>query len=97
MRSTITTLIIGIIIVGIIGGGGYLLYTKFKVSADVSSTGNCGQADFNKDSQVNSLDLNMLISAIANNSENPSYDLNSDSKTTNADIDVLTKCWTNTK
>jgi len=97
MKSTVTTLIIGLIIVLVVGGGGYLLYNKFKASADVSGTGNCEQADLNKDGAVNSLDLNMLISAIAGNSQNPKFDLNKDGKVDNSDIDVLMKCWSPSK
>jgi len=98
MKSTITALIVGLLIVLIVGGGGYLLYKKFKASADVpSGTGNCELADFNKDGAVNSLDLNMLITAIANNSQNPKFDLNKDGKVDNADIDVLMKCWSPAK
>jgi len=98
MRSTVTTLIIGLIIVLLVGGGGYLLYKKFKASADVSgTTGNCEKADLNKDSVVNSLDLNMLVSAVASNSQNPKFDLNGDGKVDNGDIDVLMKCWSPSK
>jgi len=98
MKSTISTLIIGFVIVLIVGGGAYLLYNKFKASADVEgSVGNCEQADFNKDSVVNSLDLNMLISAVASSSQNPKFDLNSDSKVDNGDMDVLMKCWSPNK
>lgn len=97
MKSTIISLLIGLIIIAGLGFGGYYLYKKFKVSADESSGGNCQLADLNKDGQVNALDLSMITTAISNNSENPNYDLNKDGKVNNDDISVLMKCWTANK
>ena len=97
MRSTITSLLIGLVIIGVLGFGGYYLIKKFTASADVTSTANCQLTDLNKDGQVNTLDLSMITTAISNNSENPNYDLNTDGKVNNDDISVLMKCWTANK
>jgi len=91
MRSTLISLIIGLLVVAGVGFGGYYLIKKLSVSADVDSS--VESADFNADQIVDGLDLNMLLKAVSNESENPKYDLNNDSKVDSLDADELTKQW----
>ncbi|MDH4358861.1 MAG: dockerin type I domain-containing protein [Candidatus Berkelbacteria bacterium] len=91
MRSTLISLIIGVVVVALIGVGGYFLVKKLQASADVETSAK--SADLNADNKVDGLDLNLLLKAIENKSEAPRYDLNSDSKVDSNDIDVLEKQW----
>ena len=95
MRSTAMSLIVGLVVVGIVGFGIYFLVNKFRAGADVDLVSfSCENADFNKDGEVNVLDLNMITTAISSNTENPKYDLNKDGVIDDADIGLVTSCWT---
>ena len=91
MRSTAVNVITILIVLGALVGGGYLLLNKFKASADVAST--APSLDFNSDGKVDSLDLNMLISAVSDKSQNPKYDLNKDNTVNSLDIDYFNAHW----
>jgi len=92
MRSTFISLIIGLAIILIVGFGGYFLVKKFRVSADIKASSQ--SADLNRDGKVDSLDLNSLLTAISDESENPKFDLNSDGQLDQGDINELMKQWT---
>jgi len=94
MKSTLISLIIGLVIIIALGVGGYLIIKKFSASADVVGQVNCDDADLNKDGKVNALDLNSLLNAISSQSENPKYDINKDGKVDSQDTNALMKCWT---
>lgn len=87
MRSTIGSLIIGLVIVTVIGGGGYLLYKKFVASADTAST--APSADLNSDGKVDSLDLNLMIKQISSKVYDARFDLNQDGTIDSADLDII--------
>ncbi len=90
MKSTLTSLIIGLIIILIVGFGGYYVINKLRASADVdSSTTAATNADINKDSKVDALDLNALVNAIAAKSKDKKYDLNGDGAVDNLDLNIL--------
>ena len=91
MRSTLVSLLIGLIVIAVLGVGGYLVLKKFKVGADVATQEK--SADLNKDEQVDGLDLNMLLKAISEKRENPNFDLNSDGKVDSTDADLLARQW----
>lgn len=90
MKSTLVSLIIGAVIVIALGVGGYFIVKKLTVGADVNTA---KSADFNSDGKVDGLDLNLLLKAIENKSENPKYDLNSDGKVDSTDADIISKQW----
>ncbi|MFH1767389.1 MAG: dockerin type I domain-containing protein [Patescibacteria group bacterium] len=90
MRSTLTSLIIGLIIILAVGFGGYYIVNKLRASADVeNSSSAAAKADINKDGVVNALDLNALNNAISSKSTDKKYDLNSDGKVDTLDLNVL--------
>lgn len=89
MRSTFSSILIGIVIIAIIGLGGYFLVKKFTASADVAVVPVEVSADFNKDGKVDALDLNMLINAISTKSTDLKYDLNGDKKVDSLDLNIF--------
>lgn len=90
MKSTLTSLIIGLIIILIVGFGGYYVINKLRASADVeSSTSAATNADINKDGKVNALDLNVLVNAIAEGSKDKKYDFNGDGVVDTLDLNIL--------
>lgn len=92
MRSTALSIIIALAIILALGGGAYLLIKKFTASADVASGPK--SADLNSDGKVDVLDLNILIRAISERSENMKYDINSDSVVDTFDQKALMNQWT---
>lgn len=84
MKSTFSTLIIGILLIGLIGFGSYYLLKKFKISASVESPPSVSIGDVNGDGKVDVLDLNNVVSVMNSNSYNKTADLNNDGK-----VDVL--------
>lgn len=97
MRSSLVSMLIGILVIGGVVLGGFMLYKKFSVGADTLTESSCSKADINKDGKVNSLDLNSLIKAIgegASGSSATKYDINSDDKVDNSDVNTLKSCWT---
>lgn len=94
MRSSIVSMLIAILVIGGVILGGFLLYKKFSASADTVTQSSCVKSDINKDSKVNSLDLNLLIKAVAQKSTDlTKYDINSDKAIDDADIQSLKSCW----
>lgn len=91
MRSTFSSLIVGLVIILIIGFGGYYIITKLRANADVSgsATSTAAGADINKDGKVNALDLNAMTNAIAAKSTDKRYDLNSDGAINALDLNIL--------
>jgi len=89
MKSTVISIILGIIIVAAVGLGVWLIIRKFTANADVSGTEK--SCDLNKDEKVDALDINAMISAISDKSENPNYDLNKDGKVDNLDLNICLK------
>jgi len=90
MRSTLTSLIIGLLIILAVGFGGYYVVNKLRASADVETESSTAiSADINKDGKVDALDLNALITAISSKNTDKRYDLNSDSKVDNLDLNIL--------
>jgi hypothetical protein len=95
MRSTLTSLIIGLLIILAVGVGGYYVVNKLRASADVESTSTAStSADINKDGKVDALDLNAMVNAIANKSTDKRFDLNSDSKVDSLDLNILINNYT---
>ena len=92
MRSTALSIIIALVIILGLGGGAYLLIKKFTASADVESGPK--SADLNSDQKVDALDLNILIRAISEKSENMKYDINNDGAIDNLDQKALMSQWT---
>lgn len=91
MRSTFSSLIVGLVIILIIGFGGYYIITKLRANADVTDGGTTttASADINKDGKVNALDLNAITNAIAAKSTDKRYDLNSDGAVNALDLNIL--------
>lgn len=89
MKNKILSIFIWIIAIGLFGFAGYYAYSKISVSADSQSA----DYDLNNDGIINALDLNSLIKAVDDKSENPKFDLNGDSKIDSTDIDALIKNW----
>jgi hypothetical protein len=90
MRSTFSSLIVGLVIILIIGFGGYYIITKLRANADVTGgTAATTSADINKDGTVNALDLNAITNAIAAKSTDKRYDLNSDGAVNVLDLNIL--------
>lgn len=94
MRSSLISMLIALVVIGGIVIGGFFIYKKFSVSADTAGDSSCAKADINKDGKVNSLDLNILIKAVAQGStDTVKFDINSDKQITNADIEAQKSCW----
>lgn len=94
MRSSLTSMLIAIVVIGGIIVAGFLIYKKFSVSADTAVESSCAKADINKDGKVNSLDLNMLVKAVGQGStDTAKYDINADRQVNNSDIDSQKSCW----
>lgn len=91
MRSTLVTIIIAVLIIGALAVGGYFVVKKFRVSADVENQ--TKSADLNNDGKIDGLDLNILLNAISDKSENPKFDLDGDGKVDSSDADQLSKQW----
>jgi hypothetical protein len=89
MRSTIISVLIGLVIIGAVGFGGYYIVNKLKASADIESGATAVNTDLNKDGKTDALDLNMLVNAISNKSKDAKFDLNKDGKLDALDINVL--------
>lgn len=96
MRSTLTSLIIGLIIILAVGFGGYYVIHRLRASADVESTTTTASsnADINKDGKVDALDLNALVNAISKKSTDKKYDLNGDGKVDSLDLNILINNYT---
>lgn len=94
MRSSLISMLIAIFIVGGIIFGGFLIYKRFSVSADVMDNSTCSKSDVNADGKVNSLDLNSLIKAVSGGStDTQKYDINSDGTVNSSDTESLNSCW----
>jgi len=91
MKSTVVTIIVILVLLVGLGAGGWFLFNKFRASADVENAP--VNMDFNNDGKIDSLDLNMLLTAVSNKSANPKYDLNKDNKVDSLDIDLFNKSW----
>lgn len=90
MRSTLTSLIIGLLIIMAVGFGGYYVINKLRANADVNTASTVAtSADINKDGKVDALDLNALVNAISKGSTDARYDLNGDKKTDSLDLNIL--------
>jgi len=89
MKSSLKTLLIGLIVVVILAGAGYFIVKRFIVSADVPDEK--ADSDLNKDGKVDLLDLNLLIKAVGDKSENPKFDLDRNGQVNSLDINVLMK------
>jgi hypothetical protein len=95
MRSTLTSLIIGLLIILAVGVGGYYVVNKLRASADVEdSTTASKNADINKDGKVDALDLNAMVNAISSKNTDKRYDLNNDSKVDSLDLNILINNYT---
>jgi len=90
MRKKVTSIILAVVVLVAVIVAGYLIYKKFIASADVESS---VVTDLNGDNQTNAQDLNVLLKAIENKSENPKFDLNGDGKVDSSDADTLLKSW----
>ncbi len=88
MRSTIVSIILGIIIILGVGYGGYYVVKKLRASADIENPTNVN-ADLNDDGEINALDLNMMTKAISDGSSDKKFDLNNDSKLNSLDLNVF--------
>jgi len=94
MRSTLTSLIIGLLIILAVGFGGYYIVNKLRASADIESTSSAEtNADINKDGKVDALDLNALVNAISSKNSDKRYDLNSDSKVDSLDLNIMVNSY----
>jgi len=90
MRSTLTSLIIGLLIIVVVGFGGYYIVNRLRASADVATTSTAStSADINKDGVVDALDLNAMVNAIASKNTDKKYDLNGDGKVDSLDLNIL--------
>ncbi|MCX6809342.1 MAG: dockerin type I domain-containing protein [Candidatus Berkelbacteria bacterium] len=89
MRSSITSIIIGLVIIAAVGFGGYLIIKKFRASADTESSGTTLSADLNKDGKVDALDLSVLTTAMSEKSTDKKYDLNKDGEVNSLDLNIL--------
>lgn len=89
MRSTVISILIGLVIIGAVGFGGYYIVNKLKASADIESGATVASTDLNKDGKTDALDLNMLVNAISSKSKDAKFDLNRDGKLDSLDLNVL--------
>ena len=89
MKSSLKSLLIGLVIVVVLATAGYFIVKKFVVSADVQDEK--ADSDLNKDDKVDLLDLNLLIKAVGDKSENPKFDLDKNGQVNSLDINVLMK------
>lgn len=94
MKSTFSTLIVGILLIGLIGFGSYYLVKKFKISADVQTTSSTIVGDVTGDGKVDTLDLNNVVSVMNSNSYNKSADLNNDGKVDALDLNKVISNYT---
>ncbi len=90
MKSKFTSILVTIVVLALLIGAGYMLYTRY-VSADTADE---VIADLNNDNKVDSQDLNSLLKAVGDKSENPKFDVNQDGAVDSADVDTLLKNWT---
>ena len=90
MKNKLTSILITIVILVLLVGAGYMLYTR-SVSADTADE---MTADLNNDNKVDSQDLNSLLKAVGDKSENPKFDVNQDGIVDSTDVDALLKNWT---
>jgi flagellar basal body-associated protein FliL len=90
MKSKLTSILITIVVLALLVMAGYMLYTRY-VSADTADE---VVADLNNDNKVDSQDLNSLLKAVGDKSENPKFDVNQDGSVDSADVDALLKNWT---
>ena len=89
MRSTIVSLILGLVIVASVGFGGYYIVKKLRADADVNVTPTTLSADLNGDGEVNALDLSIMTNAMSSGEANSKYDLNRDGKLNSLDLNIL--------
>lgn len=95
MRSTLTSLIIGLLIILAVGFGGYYIINYLRASADVNTTDTAAtSADINKDGKVDALDLNAFVNAISSKSTDKRFDLNGDGKIDSLDLNILINNYT---
>lgn len=90
MKNKLTSILITIVVLALLVMAGYMLYTRY-VSADTADE---VVADLNNDSKVDSQDLNSLLKAVGDKSENPKFDVNQDGSVNSTDVDTLLKNWT---
>lgn len=91
MRSVVSSILVGVLIIGGLGTLGYFAGKKLLVGADTEVTR--ANPDINRDGKVNNLDLNLLIKAVSAKSKDKKYDLNGDGKVDNLDVNYLSKNW----
>lgn len=90
MKNKLTSILVAVVVLGLMMLAGYMLYTRY-VSADTVDE---VAADLNNDSKVDSQDLNSLLKAVGDKSENPKFDVNQDGSVDSTDVDTLLKNWT---
>lgn len=88
MRSTIISIILGIVIIVGAGYGGYYVVKKLRVGAD-TDVASVVDVDLNEDGVINALDLSMLTKAISDGSSDKKFDLNGDGKLNSLDLNVF--------
>lgn len=88
MKSTAISIIVGIVIITIVGFGGYYVVKKLRASADIESASSA-RVDLNNDGVVNALDLSAMTKAISNGLTDKKYDLNKDGKVNSLDLNVF--------
>lgn len=88
MRSTVISIILGIVIIVGVGYGGYYVVKKLRANADVESSSTVN-VDLNGDGVVNALDLSMMTKAISDGSSDKKFDLNNDGKLNSLDLNVF--------
>jgi len=88
MRSTVISIILGIVIIVGVGYGGYYVVKKLRVGADIESSSTV-DVDLNGDGVVNALDLSMMTKAISDGSSDKKFDLNNDGKLNSLDLNVF--------
>ncbi len=90
MKNKILTIATLLIVIACVGVGGFFIYKNFAVNADVEGK---PETDLNNDGQTNSQDLNALLKAVDDKSENPKFDVNKDGAVDSSDVDTLIKNW----
>lgn len=88
MRSTVISIILGIVIILGVGYGGYYVVKKLRASADIETTSTVN-IDLNGDGVVNALDLSMMTKAISDGSTDKKFDLNKDGRVNSLDLNVF--------
>jgi len=94
MRSSVISIILGIVIILGVGYGGYYVVKKLTASADIDAS-TALDIDFNSDGVVNALDLSMMTKAISSGSTEKKYDLNGDGKVNSLDLNIFLNNYKN--